>query len=157
MQSLLRLPRLYLGVYLEHVGSTCPRLGHRRLTTLCFTLNETWLNDSMPLPYGGIDIVPSTLDIRTVFYKSIRIYLLSSKHNSTKSFFHLRLPVLLLLCVHDRPFLLCTIYLSFFLSASYSPSPSFTPLPHIALFVISFYRSISLALSPFVSYIQEIW
>lgn len=110
MQSLSSLP-LYLEVYLEHVGSTCLRLGH----TVRSTLNETWLNDSTPLPNSGIDIVPSTLDIRLVFYKSIRIYLFSSKQNSKRiSFifvyrycFHCIIP----LC--DRPFLCMYVCPSF--------------------------------------------
>lgn len=134
----------YTAVYLALFRTCWEHLSvvrtHRRPTKLRSTVNETWLNDSTPLPHDGIDIVPSTLDIRAVFYKSIRIYLLSCKQNSTK-----RVPFIFVYpyCFYCTsmiaPFPLC-IYPSFFLSPSYSPSLSFTPLPHIALFVISFYQ-----------------
>lgn len=158
MQPLSSLPWLYLEVYLEHVGSTCPRLGH----TVCSISNETQLNDSTPLPNSGIDIVPSTLDIRLVFYKSIRICPFSSKQNlNEENFFYLRLPILLPLyfCAID-PFhcIYIYIYMSilFSLAPSSSPSSSFTSLPRIALFIISFYRSLSLALSLHIKYTRDL-
>lgn len=144
MQSLSSLP-LYLEVYLEHVGSTCPRLGH----TVRSTLNETWLNDSTPLPNSGIDIVPSTLDIRLVFYKSIRIYLLSSKQNSKRiSFifvyrycFH---------CTSVWSTLSVYVCLSFFLSPlRLPPRPSLHYL--VSPFSSSHFIALYLSRSPFIS------
>lgn len=117
-------------------------IGCSTTPTLCTSRKRLWLNDSTPR--NAVSIVPSA----SVFYKSIRICLLSFKQTRTKkSLFHLRLPssaCIALYCVPTSvPYPAMSVSFPLFLLCSFlfSRLPSFTPLPSITLFVISFYCS----------------
>lgn len=105
-------------------------IGCSTTPTLCTSRKRLWLNDSTPR--NAVSIVPSA----SVFYKSIRICLLSFKQTRTKkSLFHLRLPSYCsVLCPHERP-------LSRYVCLFSSLSPLFFPLlsPSI-LHSIAFYH-----------------